>query len=151
MRTLYLSRMYTRYANASNNTPTYSHIRLYMVWRVHPLGLETCLPSLKKYKSTLVIDFLCCFTNAWELPKTHILVVVFTGAFRKWLSKIIWRQTSHGDYFSLKDTNNFFILCKKYLQTLDEFVCGFGSTGSHPPDSYKPNECGCRVCHLYMS
>ena len=32
---LYLSLMYTIYANASNNTgPSYTHIGLYMVWRV---------------------------------------------------------------------------------------------------------------------
>ena len=30
--------MYTMCANASNNTPSYSHVRSYMVWKVHPLG-----------------------------------------------------------------------------------------------------------------
>ena len=28
--------MYTMYANASNNTPSYTHITSYVVWSVHP-------------------------------------------------------------------------------------------------------------------
>ena len=28
--------MNTMYANASNNTPSYTHISAYVVWRVHP-------------------------------------------------------------------------------------------------------------------
>ena len=31
--------MYTMYANASNNTTSYTHVDLYMIWRVHPLGM----------------------------------------------------------------------------------------------------------------
>ena len=31
---LYLSLMYSTYANASNNTPSYTHVSLYVVWRV---------------------------------------------------------------------------------------------------------------------
>ena len=37
--------MYTMYANASNNTPYYTCVSSYMVWRVHPPGfkLSNCL------------------------------------------------------------------------------------------------------------
>ena len=28
--------MYIMYANASNNTPSYTHVSSYVVWRVHP-------------------------------------------------------------------------------------------------------------------
>jgi hypothetical protein len=31
--------MYLMYVSASNNTPAYTHINLYVVWRVHPLGI----------------------------------------------------------------------------------------------------------------
>ena len=34
--TLYLSLMYTMYITVSNNTPSYTHVSLYIVWRVHP-------------------------------------------------------------------------------------------------------------------
>ena len=30
--------MYTMYINASNNTPSYTHISSYIIWRVHPSG-----------------------------------------------------------------------------------------------------------------
>ena len=33
--------MHTMYADASNNTPSYTHFSLYMVWRVHPLRFVT--------------------------------------------------------------------------------------------------------------
>ena len=33
------SLMFTMYANISNNTPSYTHISLYVVWRVHPPGI----------------------------------------------------------------------------------------------------------------
>ena len=36
----YLSLMYVMYANASNNTPFYTHISSYMVWRVQPLEIQ---------------------------------------------------------------------------------------------------------------
>jgi hypothetical protein len=39
-RKLYFSLMYTMYVNASINTPTYTHVTLYIVRRVHPLGLK---------------------------------------------------------------------------------------------------------------
>ena len=32
----YLSLMYVVYTNASNSTSSYTHINLYMVWKVHP-------------------------------------------------------------------------------------------------------------------
>ena len=35
----YLSLMYVMYVGASNDTPSYTHISLYVVWRVHPPGL----------------------------------------------------------------------------------------------------------------
>ena len=31
--------MYIMYVNASNNTHAYSHVSLYVVWKVHPLGI----------------------------------------------------------------------------------------------------------------
>ena len=34
----YVSLMYTKYSNTSNNTPSYTHFSSYVVWRVHPLG-----------------------------------------------------------------------------------------------------------------
>ena len=30
--------MYSMYANASNNTPSYTYVSSYMAWRVHPQG-----------------------------------------------------------------------------------------------------------------
>ena len=30
--------MYTTYTNASNNTPSYTHVSLYVLWKIHPLG-----------------------------------------------------------------------------------------------------------------
>ena len=35
----------------------------------------------KIYKSAIVVDFLCSFTDAGELSRTHTLVAVFTMSF----------------------------------------------------------------------
>ena len=32
----YISLTYIMYANASNNTPSYTHVSSYVVWNVHP-------------------------------------------------------------------------------------------------------------------
>ena len=37
-----LTLMYTMYTNTSNNTPSYTHVSLYVVWRVHPGGDTLC-------------------------------------------------------------------------------------------------------------
>ena len=37
---LYLSLTYTMYANASNKTPSYTHISSYVIWSVQPPGIE---------------------------------------------------------------------------------------------------------------
>ena len=31
--------MYTMWANASNNSPSYTYVGSYMLWRVHPRGV----------------------------------------------------------------------------------------------------------------
>ena len=38
--------MYIVYTNVSNNTPYYTHVNSYMVWRVHPLSEEFTFKSL---------------------------------------------------------------------------------------------------------
>ena len=35
--------MYNMYASASNNTPSYTHVSSYVVWRVHPQGYLVAL------------------------------------------------------------------------------------------------------------
>ena len=35
--------MYIMYANASNDTPSYTQVSLYVVWRVHPPGAKNLL------------------------------------------------------------------------------------------------------------
>lgn len=40
--------IYTMYDNASNNTPIYTHIRLYMVRKVHPLGMYHARRPIKR-------------------------------------------------------------------------------------------------------
>ena len=47
--------MYTMYANASNNTSSYTHVILYVVCKVHHLGFECTRPLSIKRK--LVISF----------------------------------------------------------------------------------------------
>ena len=32
--------MYTTCANTSNNTPSYTHVSSYVVWRIHRLGFS---------------------------------------------------------------------------------------------------------------
>jgi hypothetical protein len=39
-KTIYLPYIFNMYTNASNNTPSYTHISSYVVWRVHPLGVR---------------------------------------------------------------------------------------------------------------
>ena len=56
----YLSIYYGMYANASNNAPSYTHISLYLVWRVHTMGyivLHNFL--LDMYKDQELSTFLC--------------------------------------------------------------------------------------------
>ena len=36
----HLSLMYTMYANASHNTPSYTHVTLYVIQKVHPWAFE---------------------------------------------------------------------------------------------------------------
>ena len=44
--------MYTMYANASNNTPSYIHTNSYRVQKVHPMG---CKPSSIIHAFTIFI------------------------------------------------------------------------------------------------
>ena len=49
----HLSLMYTRHANASNRTPSYTHVTSHVVWRVHPLGL--LVPTFMATEALLVV------------------------------------------------------------------------------------------------
>ena len=39
--------MYTMYVNASINSPSYSHISLYIVCKVHPMGIKCHMHYLR--------------------------------------------------------------------------------------------------------
>ena len=61
----YLSLMYNTYAYASNNTPSYTHVSLYMVWRVHPRGKRSHL-------------FVVCNVNLFRID--HYIHIATTGS-----------------------------------------------------------------------
>ena len=51
----HLSPMYAMYANASNNTPSYTHVKSCMVWWIHPPMLsdnECMIPNYPKNLET---------------------------------------------------------------------------------------------------
>ena len=47
--------MYTTYIHASNNTPFYTHISSYVVWREHPLGLAVDELEMKHLTKELIL------------------------------------------------------------------------------------------------
>ena len=64
----YLTLMYTIYANASNNIPSYTHINLFVVWKVHPLESAMKLP-LNPHQL-----FLPCCLKVFSFNKNNSLV-----------------------------------------------------------------------------
>ena len=59
----YISLMYIVYANTSYNTPYYTHVSSYLVWRVHPQDAQsksgvTFEPLLFELHTTINIGFL---------------------------------------------------------------------------------------------
>ena len=75
----YLSLMYSMYANASNNARPYTHIRLYVVWRVHPpiremtathSGVKTSI-SLTTCLTPLSLGMSNCDMLVWFLMQKH--------------------------------------------------------------------------------
>lgn len=59
--------MYTMYTIASNITPPYTHVMLYVIWRVHPLG-STCEGKQEEMGAWLVQHSVHMATDGWQQP-----------------------------------------------------------------------------------
>jgi hypothetical protein len=90
--------MYLMYVSASNNTLAYTHINLYVVWRVHPLGImswhnvmamgrvmaicTSLLPPHSTLAPTKIMnileDSLQCTTIFWLCVATCVRVYIAT-------------------------------------------------------------------------
>ena len=95
--------MYTMYANASNNTASYTHVSSYMIWRVHPLDiLQTTMGPT-------------CHTDIAPIPTFYFLTETKWGWLMGRLHINLYSIILFWSFYKLHNFRFYIHLCSEYL------------------------------------